>query len=592
MTGARAWWWIALAGATFAACSLHASGLGGGDAAEAIGDEAGDRGVPGDDGDAPREDAGGESGETSPTCGDGVPDPGEECDQGVDNSDTRPNACRTDCRLPHCGDRVLDVGEACDDGNRDDTDGCRNDCSRPGCGDSTVQAGEQCDDGNDDDTDACLSTCRDATCGDMVVHAGHEECDRFAVACTTPCASFGVQDCESCTLGPCIPPAERCNGRDDDCDTETDEGFPCVAGATVECTTSCGGPGTGHCSPSCEPPAGTACAGPPESCNARDDDCDTETDEDFECVAGTVESCTTGGGAAGHRACDGTTCTWTPCCAGAEVCRTTCEPEAVDDDCDTETDEDCPPCNDRCEGGWRIEATGEWTGTTVGADNDIAAGCSGTGAAPDVWYSFTLPERAVVWIDTLGSSYDTAIDLRAGGCPGASRSCNNDTCGGRQSALFAASLEPGDYRIVVSGWDDQAGAFHLRFQSIPLRGGDPRQILGNGNLDDDTTAAGNDYAGSCGGGDAPDVAYLAVLCEPRSPDVSTCFRAETTFDTVIYWIGPDGTELACNDDAAEGCREVGRSVLNGTPLGVGLSLLVVDGKGGASGRVRTAISHW
>ncbi|NMC72041.1 MAG: hypothetical protein GYA57_18565 [Myxococcales bacterium] len=273
------------------------------------------------------------------------------------------------------------------------------------------------------------------------------------------------------------------------------------------------------------------------------------------------------------------------------MCRTTCAVEAADDDCDTTTDEDCPPCNDACEGAQLIEGNGEWMGTTAGAGNDIVPGCSGSGAAPDVWYSFVLPERTLVWFDTLGSSYDTAIDVRSGPCPGVSRGCNDDACAGQQSVWFGL-LEPGGYHVVVSGWDAAAGDFRLRFQAIPVRGGDPVQITGNGNLDHNTAGAGNEYAGSCGGGDAPDVTYFTALCAPRTPDTSTCFRAETTFDTVIYWIGPDGAELACNDDATAGCAEAGRSILTDTPLGLGLSLLVVDGKGGASGRVRTAISRW
>ncbi|TFH23136.1 MAG: hypothetical protein E4H03_06880, partial [Myxococcales bacterium] len=51
-------------------------------------------------------------------CGDGVVDEnlGEECDDAGANSDTIPDACRTDCTLPTCGDGVTDTGEQCDDG--------------------------------------------------------------------------------------------------------------------------------------------------------------------------------------------------------------------------------------------------------------------------------------------------------------------------------------------------------------------------------------------------------------------------------------------------------------------------------------------
>ena len=46
-------------------------------------------------------------------CGDGVREQGEECDNGGSNSNTAPNACRTDCREAYCGDGVQDSGETC-----------------------------------------------------------------------------------------------------------------------------------------------------------------------------------------------------------------------------------------------------------------------------------------------------------------------------------------------------------------------------------------------------------------------------------------------------------------------------------------------
>ena len=65
-----------------------------------------------------------------PTCGDGYVNPqftppqqrgatGEECDDGDggapgNNSNSKPNACREDCRKAFCGDGVKDAGEACD----------------------------------------------------------------------------------------------------------------------------------------------------------------------------------------------------------------------------------------------------------------------------------------------------------------------------------------------------------------------------------------------------------------------------------------------------------------------------------------------
>ncbi len=115
-------------------------------------------------------------------CGDGRVGPEEECDQGEQNSDTEPNACRTTCEDPHCGDGVIDDGETCDDGdeNSDEVEGaCRSWCALPTCGDGLVDDGEQCDDGDENsDTaaNACRESCAEAFCGDGVTDDG-EECD-------------------------------------------------------------------------------------------------------------------------------------------------------------------------------------------------------------------------------------------------------------------------------------------------------------------------------------------------------------------------------------------------------------------------------
>lgn len=61
-------------------------------------------------------------------CGDGLVQSGEECDEGLGNSDTLRDACRTSCRRAYCGDKVVDSNEECDDGNGADGDGCNLGC--------------------------------------------------------------------------------------------------------------------------------------------------------------------------------------------------------------------------------------------------------------------------------------------------------------------------------------------------------------------------------------------------------------------------------------------------------------------------------
>lgn len=115
------------------------------------------------------------------TCGDGIPAGTEECDDASANSDTMPNACRSDCARSFCGDGVIDDGETCDDGpdNSDQTpDACRSDCTQPICGDGVRDPvhGEGCDDGNNDSGDGCAATCISEQCGNGSLDPS-EECD-------------------------------------------------------------------------------------------------------------------------------------------------------------------------------------------------------------------------------------------------------------------------------------------------------------------------------------------------------------------------------------------------------------------------------
>jgi cysteine-rich repeat protein len=138
-------------------------------------------------------------------CGDGIVETGvEECDDG--NSDDL-DACRNSCKKSFCGDGVVEQGEQCDDGNTNDLDACRNDCTKSFCGDGVVEQGEECDDGNTNDLDACRNSCKKSFCGDGVVEQG-EQCDDGNKIDTDGCRN-------DCTLNTCgngvLDPGEQCD---------------------------------------------------------------------------------------------------------------------------------------------------------------------------------------------------------------------------------------------------------------------------------------------------------------------------------------------------------------------------------------------
>jgi cysteine-rich repeat protein len=146
------------------------------------------------------------------TCGDGFQDPRgtELCDDGPQNSDTLPGSCRTDCRTARCGDGVTDPGEECDDGGDDGDPGCLPGCIRNTCGDGVLEPGpELCDDGNTSEADACLTTCKPNTCGDGHLWIGRELCDDGNTSDTDGCLSTCRPN--TCGDGFLDPQAEECD---------------------------------------------------------------------------------------------------------------------------------------------------------------------------------------------------------------------------------------------------------------------------------------------------------------------------------------------------------------------------------------------
>jgi len=109
------------------------------------------------------------------TCGDGVVDTGEQCDDGANNG-LSTDTCGTDCKThscgggsaaPVCGNGVVETGEECDDGSANGTNGdtCTSQCHSTHlccCGDGIVEPGEGCDEGANNGAagGTCSDTCQ------------------------------------------------------------------------------------------------------------------------------------------------------------------------------------------------------------------------------------------------------------------------------------------------------------------------------------------------------------------------------------------------------------------------------------------------
>ena len=126
------------------------------------------------------------------------------------------------CRLPSCGDGLLDDGEACDDGNQVNDDACGNICQLARCGDGIVHTGEECDDGNTADDDACTNLCRNAYCGDGIVRTAYLQVippTRSAMM-ATPTIRMCLNTCVVASCGDgFVGPGEQCDAAEQNADT-------------------------------------------------------------------------------------------------------------------------------------------------------------------------------------------------------------------------------------------------------------------------------------------------------------------------------------------------------------------------------------
>jgi hypothetical protein len=242
----------------------------------------------------------------------------DDCDGDIDEDYV---ASQSNCGVGSCGS----LGQkTCISGAENDT--CEP--GQPGESDATCDgADDDCDGATDEDHVVVETTCGVGACGSV----GEMSC-------------VGGATVNTCEPGTEAPSDVTCDGVDDNCDGQTDEGF---VTETISCGTgACLATGTRTCSNGA--PVDNCVEGTPAAsdatCDATDDDCDGETDEEY---VVTVDSC--GGGACaaeGELICVGGEETST--CVEVEPGATDNDCDGVDDDCNGETDEGYVPVDFPC----------------------------------------------------------------------------------------------------------------------------------------------------------------------------------------------------------------------------------------------------
>ena len=186
--------------------------------------------------------------------------------------------CGFEIRVPGCGDGIIDPGEECDGAAGGPCPGSclppgdPNECTCPTCGDNAINVtGEQCD-GSDDSAcpGNCLSNCICAVCGDGSTNTPTEECDGADdSACSTPGACYPPGDLNRCTCAVCgddrihpglgetvtaVPtmPARACVGPPGDPEQCT---CPVCGDNVLDTGEQCDGSADAACPNACRPPS-------------------------------------------------------------------------------------------------------------------------------------------------------------------------------------------------------------------------------------------------------------------------------------------------------------------------------------------------
>lgn len=243
-------------------------------------------------------------------------------------------------------------------------------------------------------------------------------------------------------------------------DGTTCQGNPCVTFGACCTGTSCTSTTQATC------PGGSSFLGAGTSCSPNP--CSGA------CCTGTVCSITTASGCTGPFTPSGT-CSPNPCqvacCDLSGGCTVTtptgCSGNPRQPGSTCSPNPCVGPPNDACANAIAICPGESIVGTTTNAVDDGNALCANSASTPDVWYFYVPAANGDIQADLCTATYDCALSVWTGDCPGNTQvACDDDACGSLHSLLNFSATAGTRYLIRVSGYNGNTGNFTLTLTAI------------------------------------------------------------------------------------------------------------------------------
>ena len=228
------------------------------------------------------------------------------------------------------------------------------------------------------------------------------------------------------------------------------------------------------------------------------------------------------------------------------------------------------------------------TGSTDSRADQFQSTCAGGARSPDQVYQIDVPNRSRIRIRQQ-SDHDGVLHLRRECADADTEIACNDDRSDPQHSVVAAILDPGRYFVYADGFQGHSGNYTLEAQITSAAGGsgapgDTCQDRAIAPIDEpfpaDTFGATDQFQGSCGGQDSPDLSYR-IRVGARSRLRVTANHSE--FGGVMY------LQRTCGDAASEvACTPIPSSVPRANPgmldteVTRGEYVLVVDGENNQS----------